>query len=232
MQAPARMLRLLLVALVAALAASTLAAPPAAAATLTVRLEAGPQTGLTFSSTWRVTSRRTVTLAAPVSVTGSARRTEPPGGTWIKLTSGVLAGRWVRESTVAYIAGFTGTSVFSPARTIRLPAARWELYRFDAAGVMTAARGWTTQATTTVHLDRVSVVRGRRHVRIADGSLAGWWTPGSAASPWCITCSAGSPPSSAVPVVVRSVPAATGEIALTFDLGGRLVPALAIVRQL
>ena len=33
-------------------------------------------------------------------------------------------------------------------------------------------------------------------------------------------------------MVVRSVPAATGEIALTFDLGGRLVPALAIVRQL
>jgi peptidoglycan/xylan/chitin deacetylase (PgdA/CDA1 family) len=235
MQAPARSLHLrrpALVAVLAVLVATTVAAPQPAAAALAIRLEAGPQTGVTFSSSWRITSRLTATLAAPVTVTGSSRRTEPPGGTWLKVTGGVLAGRWVRESSVAYVAGIAGTAAYAPARSLRLEAGRWELYRFDESGIMTAASGWSTQAATTVRIDRTSVLRGRRHMRVADGAWAGWWIPGSLASPQRITCSAGSPPSSSTKVVVRSVPEASGEIALTFDMGGRTTPALSIVRYL
>ena len=250
MPTPAGTIRPVLVALLAALLAAAVGAPPAAAAgapptsaaarsspapttaTTSIRLEAGPQAGVRFDAAWRVTSRLTLTLDAPVTVPGSARRAVPAGGTWLKVTSGALAGRWVRESTVAYVVGFTPTAVYSPVRTITLPRATWELYRFDAAGVMTAARGWTTRTPTIVHLDRTAVIRGRRHVRVAGGAWAGWWIPGSAASPTRITCTAGSPPSGTAPVVVRSVAAATGEIALTFDMGGRLAPALSIVRDL
>jgi peptidoglycan/xylan/chitin deacetylase (PgdA/CDA1 family) len=227
-----RLLRLLVVPLLAALAAGVVAAPSASAATLSVRLEAGPQAGVTFDAGWHVTSRRTVTLASPATVSGSARSTTPPGGTWLRISSGALAGRWVRESTVAYIPGYAGTTRFSPVRRVTLAPGRWELYRFDGAGVMTAARGRTIASATSVSVDRSSVVRGQRHVRIASGTWAGWWVPGSVASPVKITCSAGTPPAAPSPAVVRSVPAAAGEIALTFDMGGRLTPALNIVRYL
>jgi peptidoglycan/xylan/chitin deacetylase (PgdA/CDA1 family) len=228
----ARILPILAAALVLALGAGLVVAPPATAATLSVRLEAGPQTGVVFDAAWRITSRRTVTLASPVTVTASARSATPPGGSWLRVTSGSLKGRWVRESTTAYVAGFAGTNRFSPARRVTLVPGRWELYRFDSAGVMTAARGRTVTTATRVSVDRSSVVRGQRHVRIASGSWAGWWIPGSVANPVRITCSAGSPPAPAAASVVRSVRAATGEIALTFDMGGRLTPALGIVRYL
>ncbi len=221
---------------IAAVAATFLlvgAPPPAAHATsMSVRLEAGPQVGVTFDTGWHVTSRRTVTLA--VAATVSASRTAKLGaaGTWLRITSGALSGRWVRRSLVAYVPGTVDVATFSPTRAVTLRAGTWELYRFDAAGTMTDARPMTATATTVVQADRGATVRGQRHVRIASGAWAGWWIPGSAASPAPVTCSAGSPPSAAGPVTVRSVASATGHMALTFDMGGRLTPALSIVRYL
>ncbi len=236
MHGTARVLRSPVPAVVAglllALGGGLIGASPAIAATFTIRLEAGPQTGVRFGDAWRVTSRRTVTLAAPVMVTGSRRSTTPPGGTWLKMTTGPLAGRWVRESPVAYVAGFAGTRTWSPARTAALAAGSWELYRFDPAGTMLEAKGWIRATAMTIRVDRVSVVRGQRHVRIADGQWAGWWVPGSRTHPVPIGCTAGAPPPITSPRVVRAVAGATGEIALTFDMGGRLTPALSIVAYL
>lgn len=216
---------------IAASATGTLA-QPVAAATLSIRLEAGPQTGVAFDAAWRVTSRRTLALATPAKVTGSTRSTKPSGGTWLKMTTGPLAGRWVRESPVAYVAGFAGTRTWSPTRTVTLAAGNWELYRFDEAGKMTEAKGRIRATPVTIDVDRVAVVRGQRHVRIADGPWAGWWVPGSRAAPIPIACTAGTPPTVTSPTVTRAVAEATGEIALTFDIGGRLTPALSIVRYL
>jgi peptidoglycan/xylan/chitin deacetylase (PgdA/CDA1 family) len=220
------------VCLLLALGVGPLGASPASAATLSIRLEAGPQTGVRFDATWHVTSRRTVTLAAPVIVAGSKRSAKPPGGTWLQMTSGPLAGRWVRESPVAYVTGFAGTRTWSPPRSVTLAARSWELYRFDATGTMLAAKGWLRASAVTIRVDRAAVVRGQRHLRIADGPWAGWWVPGSRAKPIPIACTAGSPPTATSPTVVRAVAKGTGEIALTFDMGGRLTPALSIVAYL
>jgi len=228
----ARALRLAAILVALLLAGGVVGVPGATAASFSVRLEAGPQTGVTFDTAWHVLTRKSVTLSTPVTVLASSRRTEPPGGTWIRLTSGSLAGRWVHESTVAYIPGITGTSVYSPVRTAALGVGRWELYRFDTAGIMLEARGRTVTTSTSVHVDRSSVVRGRSFVRVEGGTWAGWWIPGSVTSPKKITCSAGTPPTGTTQVVVRSVAAATGEVALTFDMGGRLTPALSIIHHL
>jgi len=239
MVAVARALRLPVVVVPAVLLAFLVAAPaagapgePVAMATLPVCLEAGPHTGVKFDTAWRVTSRITVTLDAPASVTGSRRSTKPPSGTWLQMADGPLTGRWVRESAVAHVAGFAGTTTWSPARTVTLATGSWELYRFDETGTMLEAKGWDRATPATIQVDRTSVVRGQRHVRVAGGRWAGWWVPGTRARPIPITCTAGSPPTDPPPTVVRSVPDATGEIALTFDMGGRLTPALSIVRYL
>lgn len=230
LRSPAAMLVACLLAGSAALGA---AAPPVRAASdLPARLEAGPQVSVTFSGAWRVTSRRTTTLAAPVAVTVGARRTEPPGGTWLRITSGSLAGRWVREGPTAYVAGYAGDAAWSPARTLALPAGTWELYRFDDAGRMTEARPMHLDAPATLAADRSAVVRGTRHLRVAEGAWAGWWVPGSRSAPQPVTCTAGDPPAPASPLVVRAISEATGEIALTFDMGGRVTPARSIIRYL
>jgi peptidoglycan/xylan/chitin deacetylase (PgdA/CDA1 family) len=236
MNAAARTPRQLLLPLIAAVlvTAGTLAwaPPPAAAASLAVRLEAGPQTGVTFDSAWRVTSRRTVTFAAPANVVATARRTEPPGGTWLKISGGALDRRWVRESAVAYVAGLAGTATFSPPRSVALAAGTWELYRFAADGSLDEARPWSVASSVTVAVDQSSVVRGLKHLRVASGAWAGWWIPGSRANPEPVRCTAGDPPDPAPFQKVVAVDTAPREIALTFDLGGRTVPALDILRYL
>jgi peptidoglycan/xylan/chitin deacetylase (PgdA/CDA1 family) len=205
---------------------------PARAASLAVRLEAGPQVGVLFDAAWRVTSRRTVTLSTPVTVDASRRVALPSAGTWMRTTSGPLAGRWVRQSLVAYVPALLDVTTFNPARSVTLRAGTWELYRFDVAGAMTAARGQAFGAAITLLADRAATIRGQRYVRITSDAAVGWWVPGTIAAPSRVSCTAGSPPSSSVPVTVRSVPAATGRVALTFDMGGRTAPALSIIRFL
>lgn len=227
--------RLALAAVVAALLVPVVTPGPVAAATFTLRLEAGPQAAVQYGTSWMVTASKTLTLTSPVNATGSARVSVAGRGTWLKAASGPLSGWWVREGRLAYRPGIVAVRTYAPVRTVTLEAGRWELYRFDAGGVMTAAKGRTVSTSTTAHVDRTAVIDGRRYSRIADGTWAGWWLPGSIAAPVRITCSAGSPPpaTSATPArIVRAVDGATGEIALTFDMGGRLAPALDIIRFL
>ena len=232
---PARRLvrRLALAAVVAALLLPAAAVSPVAAATFTLRFEAGPQAAVRYDpATWAVTASKIVTFRSPVNATASARAWITGRGTWIKAASGPLSGWWVRESRVAYRPGIVASTTYAPARTAPMAAGRWELYRFDAAGKMTAAKGRTVPRATHEHADRTAVINGLRYSRITGGAWAGWWLPGSVTAPARITCSAGSPPAGTAARIVRSVAGATGEIALTFDMGGRITPALDIVRFL
>jgi peptidoglycan/xylan/chitin deacetylase (PgdA/CDA1 family) len=228
----ARALRFPLLAFVIVGLLGSLAAPGVAAATYSVRLEAGPQRGVAFDSAWNITGSKTVTLASPTTVTASSRKWVSGTSTYLRITGGSLAGWWVRESRVAYIPGFVGATIYSPARAGTLAAGKYEVYHFDGAGLMTEARRRTVTATTTFRADRRAFIDGRSHVRIADGSWAGWWIPGSTTTPSAIRCTAGSPPAGTAARRVSSVSTATGEIALTFDMGGRLTDALSIVRFL
>ena len=79
-------------------------------------------------------------------------------------------------------------------RSVTLGVARYELYTFDAAGLMTAAKSRRIWTATTIHVDRAAVIRGRPYMRVAGGAWGGWWVPGKATAPVAITCSAGSPP--------------------------------------
>ena len=208
-----------------------LSVPEAEAATFSIRLEAGPQPALSFSSGWVVTGSRTMTLKGPSTVYGSSRATVPGRGVYLRVASGSLAGWWVAEGRTSYRPGIIAIATYAPARAVQLAAGRYEIYRFDSAGAVTSAKALRTLGTR-LSTDRAAVVNGLRHLRVASGSLAGWWLPGTLAAPERITCSAGSPPAGTTGRMVRSVPAATREIALTFDMGGRLTPAMSIIRYL
>jgi peptidoglycan/xylan/chitin deacetylase (PgdA/CDA1 family) len=200
--------------------------------TFQIRLEAGPHAAVTLSPALTVTGHRSLTLAAPTTVRGTRRTTVAGRGVYLHVASGALAGWWVAESRMAYRPGILLIATYSPPRTVALASARYELYRFDAVGSLTAARGIRGEAGASVQVDRAAVVNGERQLRIAAGSWSGWWLPGTLSAPAAIACTTGSPPTAATGRIVRSVPAATGKIALTFDMGGRLTPALSIVRYL
>lgn len=208
------------------------ATPVAGVTTFPVRMEAGPHPAVAFSSTWAITATRTMTIASPATVTGSRRVSVPGRGVYLRIASGTLAGWWAAESRTTYRPGIVATAVYAPARTILLPAARYELYRFDAYGEITAARSIRSGGSTQFVVDRTDAVQGERELHIASGTWAGWWIPGTLSAPTPIRCTAGGPPAATTGRTVRSVSAAVGEIALTFDMGGRLTPAMSIIRYL
>ena len=223
--------RHLLLALVVVGLLGALTVPDVAAATFSVRLEAGPQRGVTFDAAWQVTGSKTITLTSPATVTGS-RRATVGSDRWLRIASGSLLGRWVKESRVAYVPGYVGQTTYSPYREGTLAAGRYELYRFGTTGDMAAAAPWTLTDATTFRTTGRAFIKGRSYVRIADGPWTGWWLPGVTSSPTPIRCTAGSPPTGTTGQRVNSVPAATGEIALTFDMGGRMTDALKIMKWL
>jgi peptidoglycan/xylan/chitin deacetylase (PgdA/CDA1 family) len=216
------------------LAALLVAVPasPASAATYTVRLQAGPQRSVVFDGGWHITASSTVSLATPVTVVGSARHRVSTEEAWIRVATGVLAGRWVRESRTAYIPGVVAPTTYDPPRIGALAAGTYELYRFTTTGAMTTASPWTVAGRTPIETTGRAWINGRPYVRLASGERAGWWLPGATSTPRSVACTAGSPPAATSGHLVRSVPGATGELALTFDMGGRLTDALAIMHLL
>jgi peptidoglycan/xylan/chitin deacetylase (PgdA/CDA1 family) len=224
--------RALLIASLAALVTTALVVVPTMAGTFPVRIEAGPQVGYRFDAAGRVTSQKAVTFRNPVNATGTARRWFAGRGQHLLVSSGPLGGWWIRESRVGYLRGYAGVAGYTPAAPVSLPAGRYELYRFDAAGAMTDAKPARFTATTMLRADRRAVIDGRPYVRLAGGTLAGWWLPGSTAAPRRIACDVGTKPALSTGRTIQSVPAATGRIALTFDMGGRMEPAVGIVRFL
>jgi peptidoglycan/xylan/chitin deacetylase (PgdA/CDA1 family) len=223
---------------VAALAAGLLFAdaPSAAAATRPVRLEAGPQTGYRFASTGAIVSRKAITVANPVGATTDRRRVVPTrSGIYLRITSGALAGFEVLESPVAHVPGIAGDTAYAPAATVRLAAGRYLGYRFDAAWGLASTKYAAIASGTTATTKRRAVIDGRPYVLLASGTWSGWWMPvtvprGLTASK--IACSVAARPSAGASAVYRRIATKESKLALTFDLGGRLTPAMDIMERL
>jgi peptidoglycan/xylan/chitin deacetylase (PgdA/CDA1 family) len=144
----------------------------------------------------------------------------------------VFAGYWVPEGRMTHVPGAIGVRTFSPVVRVAFPAGSYEAYRFDSTWRMSTAWGRALASSSSASADRAAVIDGRPYVRISNGLFAGWWLPGSTSSLQRIGCTSGPKPAITKAGIVRSVPSATGRIALTFDMGGRLEPAMAIVRFL
>ncbi|HEX5589032.1 MAG TPA: polysaccharide deacetylase family protein [Candidatus Limnocylindrales bacterium] len=207
---------------------------PAAPAALgiTVRFEAGSHTGVKFDAGWRVVASKTAILMRPSSAPQAERRAVPGRGVWYRISAGIWAGYWIRESRLAYVPGFDAQQALNPVVAVPFGAGTYEAYKFDAAGVVVQAKGTRLGRSSMAHADRVATIDGRPYIRIVDGIWAGWWIPGAVTAPEPIRCVAGPPVALSTSRLVRSVPAATGRIALTFDMGGRLDPAVSIMNFL
>ena len=209
-----------------------------AAASYSVRLEAGPQTGYRFSSTGTILGRKTVTLAAPATATADSRSSVPnQPGTYFRITAGQFAGYRIRESLIAHVPGKAGEVIWNPTRTITFGAGRYLGYTFDSAADLATTRArFQQQPPSAATASRRAIIDGRPYVLMSSGSWTGYWMPIASAgstSAQPISCSmpAKVRPGSATQTYTR-VATTDPQIALTFDMGGRMTPAVKILERL
>jgi peptidoglycan/xylan/chitin deacetylase (PgdA/CDA1 family) len=210
-------------------------AAPAAGATYPVRLEAGPQTGYKFDAAGTVLSSRAVTYQSPFDTTADARTWIGTRGVYLRVTTGTLAGYYVRESPVAHVKGLVVTKTFPTPTRVAFPIGRYLGYKFDSAWGLASTKYFRLTASSGASATRRGMINGRPYAEIVNGIWAGYWVP--IVSPSVLTA---SPIACTVPAkvpagsqqVFRRLPGAANEVALTFDMGGRLTPALDILERL
>lgn len=227
------------VAMVIGLGLLLVAPPPSAAATLTkVRLEAGMQHGYTFSSAGYIQASRTVALTSKIFVYSDRRAVIPTRtGTWLRLTTGPLAGYNVRESPVSYIPGKAGEGSYGTGATVTFAAGRYLAYAFESDWSLDHTRYGTvsTTAPTVATASRRAVINGRHYVLMTSGAWSGMWMPVPQArslAAQALTCEVPAKVLGGSAQVLTRVTTTERKVALTFDMGGRLTPAMDIIERL
>lgn len=123
-----------------------------------------------------VIEERTLTIATTESVEVSARGpARERGGAWLTIDSGAWAGWSVTESATAYVAGIGASQQLTPRRYVELAPGTHAGHRFDAAGAVTEAKLLTVERASHALADAEAIINGQRHLRIAEGPLAGYW---------------------------------------------------------
>jgi hypothetical protein len=143
-----------------------------------VAFQPGNHVAYQFDSSGNGTPASTATL--PLSSATYLQRTVPYGwirpgnGIWFYMDAGPFAGQWVRESSVAYAAGFVDRLEYDWPRPLAVGAGDHTGYQFDADGTIIGLLTVPTQATTWEYTAGAKI-NGVPAVRISSGALAGYW---------------------------------------------------------
>ncbi len=213
-------------------ATAPVAATPTPWHPMSIRVEAGPATGFRFDAAGRILATRTATLSRPSSALASDRRTIPGHGVYLAVSNGLWAGYWIRESTVAYLPGIAGDQSFPGPRAVSFQTGTYLGYRFDSGWRLAATKTARLSRTSVAHAGRSAVINGRVYVAVIDGIWAGYWMPGTTSRPDGLACTAGDRVAAGSMQVITRGPATRSQLALTFDVGGRLDPAKSILERL
>ncbi|HEX6129919.1 MAG TPA: polysaccharide deacetylase family protein [Candidatus Limnocylindria bacterium] len=226
-------------ALMLVFSASALVPSPTAAAAPSpdnprmVSFQAGTHTGYRFDADGDIVARKTYTLDR-ASAASTTKRTAIPGraGKYLYIVDGIWAGYHVRESMVSYVVGVVGSRTYDSPRVVSFPAGTIIGYRFDDDWNLVSARIGSLGHSSSASARRVAVINGIAYYRIVNGGWAGTWVPKAGTlAVKALSCRTG-PRADATRRVVRTVSGAGPEVALTLDMGGRLDPALSIMRYL
>jgi hypothetical protein len=151
---------------------------PKAAAVGTVIIERGTRYGYKFDSNGNVLASTSMTPTRTTSAPGDRRQRIKGRGIYYRITSGVLAGYWIRESYPSVrMLGERVTIAYPWYRSASIPAGTWSAYQYDSIGRVISVRTIRLSATSSAPFDRSAVINGRIQVRITAGVLAGHWLP-------------------------------------------------------
>jgi hypothetical protein len=149
---------------------------PPPAVTGTARLVAGRRTGFTFTPNGIATNRKQVTLPRTVEVEVDKRQRVFRRGVYLHVTSGELAGLWVREGPrSAVLLGRHLDVLYPKGRVVVLKPGRQAGVALDARGRTASRKAVTLPATTRVRITRQALVNGWTSVLVEKGPLAGRW---------------------------------------------------------
>jgi hypothetical protein len=146
-------------------------------------LEAGTNTRYLFTRNGILRGEQTATLAEPVTVTTSIRRTLPnQSGTWFYVDAGTWAHYWLRESSAVHLADAPaaaaagGEETYSPAATVRIKRGTHTGYTFDG-GVMTAHKTLTLAVGRRADASELRSLPGQTGLwfHVTSGSWSGRW---------------------------------------------------------
>ena len=219
----------------AALLAVVIPTASQAAVTFPVRLEAGIHRGFTFTSSGGIVTSRTATVASPATVSADRRAWIAGRGAHLRVASGAFAGTWIKESMTAYRPGLVVTKVFPSPAKAPFPMGAYLGYRFDASWNIAGTKYARLTRDSSALVSRRAVIDGRPYAEVVSGGWTGHWIP--IASPTVITaqrltCASPGHVAAGTQQVLRVLPGAVNQVALTFDMGGRIEPARDIVNQL
>jgi peptidoglycan/xylan/chitin deacetylase (PgdA/CDA1 family) len=221
-----------LVASMLSLPAAVGAVDPTASAPMPMRLEAGRHTGYTFNSNGTITGSRAATVSAPTTVQAVGRSSIGTRGVFLRMSTGPMAGYWIRESIMAHVIGATAVRPYNPARAITMPVGKVLGYKFTSSWDVISAPLKTFTSPGSANATRSAVINGVTYYLIADGPLANSWVPsGGTQTARTLSCHTG-PRAGGGAAVWSRLTTAGPEVALTFDLGGRTEPAMAIAKRL
>ena len=144
----------------------------------TVVIELGTRYAYKFDSNGNIVATKSMTPTRTTTAPGDRRQRIKNRDIYYRITSGVLAGYWIRESYPSVrMLGERVTIAYPWYRSASIPAGTWSAYQYDSSGRVISARTIRLSATSSAPFERSAVINGRIQVRISAGVLAGHWLP-------------------------------------------------------
>jgi hypothetical protein len=138
----------------------------------------GDHTGYQLTETGAVVGTKTYRLGRPSSAP-AAGRTYVAGRAYLRITSGVWAGYWIRETSRSYVMGVAWSATYASPRTIYFSAGKYTGYKYDGLGHVVARRTYTLGRSSSAPASGIAVINGRTHFQVSGGIWAGYWVPHS-----------------------------------------------------
>ena len=137
-------------------------------------IKPGRERGYRLSTNGNVLRTDTVRFRSTARAS-SGGRAEVNGTAWLKVTSGRLAGFWVRESPSSFVRGTTDRRAFGQNYRIQIEKGRYVGRTYDWLGRVMEARTYTFGQARAPRVSARAIINGRRCYRLDSTDLAGLW---------------------------------------------------------
>ncbi len=134
----------------------------------------GTHRAFKLSSRGKVLDVRRVTLADRQRQE-STGRTKVVGEAYLKVTTGPLAGYWVREGKDRFVRGMTDRNRFGSTRRVSLGRGTYRAVKFDTGGHVTRSRTRDFKSRTILKVRARAIINGRGYFKVAAGAWDGFW---------------------------------------------------------
>jgi hypothetical protein len=142
--------------------------------------KAGTHVGYRFDADGKVSASKSYRLTRRSGAHVSHRATiRGMPGHWLKVTDGIWAGYWIRESAAAGLKGKVDWTRWSVDERYVVRAGTHVGYRFDKDGEIVGRKSATLASSSGAHTDARCVINGAWHLRVTDGLWQGYWLPES-----------------------------------------------------